>query len=112
MLLMFPTFSPTFAAHTFQASWRRWPAWHPIGGLKRPSVSHTFTHTCFPHFAGIMEEMASMGIHAIGGPQHADAKVDVNTGDPHMEVDKEVRNRGRLAGHSFERTRVAGRAAV
>lgn len=40
--------------------------------------------------SGLMDEMASMGIEAIGGPNHADKKVDFSSGDPHMDVDKEI----------------------
>ncbi|GAX82325.1 hypothetical protein CEUSTIGMA_g9754.t1 [Chlamydomonas eustigma] len=39
---------------------------------------------------GIIEEMHSVGLEAVGGPDDADAKVDYSKGDPYMEVDEEV----------------------
>jgi hypothetical protein len=39
---------------------------------------------------GLMDEMKNMGIEAIGGPSHADKKVDFSAPDLKMEVDPEV----------------------
>eukprot|EP00195_Chlamydomonas_chlamydogama_P005338 CAMPEP_0202890220 /NCGR_PEP_ID=MMETSP1392-20130828/715_1 /ASSEMBLY_ACC=CAM_ASM_000868 /TAXON_ID=225041 /ORGANISM="Chlamydomonas chlamydogama, Strain SAG 11-48b" /LENGTH=310 /DNA_ID=CAMNT_0049573757 /DNA_START=74 /DNA_END=1006 /DNA_ORIENTATION=+ len=39
---------------------------------------------------GIVDEMASVGIRTLGGPEDAGKYVDFSSGDPHMEVDREV----------------------
>jgi hypothetical protein len=38
-----------------------------------------------------MDELAAVGIKAVGGPSDKGQAVDFS-GDPHMEVDKEVRS--------------------